>query len=368
MHGMLFSREDSMSSMTVKDWEDFIAGINNEVLWPDCVPTIKCLEDLAMAAKAVSKSFWETALWLKNEDGFECFGDVNKFKYGKPVWYRGDADWQEGWSLTPSIYRPKYRLNGDRSAEKWMLNDFWRRAVLRDRYCPEPERLAAWLALAQHHLLPTRLLDWSETITTAAWFATHDDDNARITRKTGIVLSELMDKVRASGHRDLGAFVKALEEDEGRREAVKAAGSQKSSQTVIWALSPTLLNWHFRRDGPYFFMDSKTDIVRQAFGDGAKDIEKVLAVWQQDVHPRMMMQSGVFTIHSTDECLRVLNENAAPRERFLRKLVVDREERTILSGELRTMGVNASTVFPDLEHLAQHIREIWQDISKQVET
>lgn len=70
--------------------------------------------------------------------------------------FRGQRD---GWTLLPRVARvaipPEVRRE---DVERSLIEEFKRRAYvhLRDR----PGNDWDWLALAQHHSLPTRLLDW----------------------------------------------------------------------------------------------------------------------------------------------------------------------------------------------------------------
>jgi len=95
--------------------------------------------------------------------------------------YRGQGRME--WELIPSIARINLRElpmkydGGWRSIEKDLLNRFMKHAV---RYITrEPKSKIEWMINAQHHGVPTRLLDWSTNPLKALYFAVenpnHDD-------------------------------------------------------------------------------------------------------------------------------------------------------------------------------------------------
>jgi hypothetical protein len=105
-----------------------------------------------------------TILLEEHSDGAWIFRGVTSVEY----------------ELIPKIGRPEWRhdglANGERNfdpdEEVQLLEAFRKQAR---PYLPyPPQRDIEWLAIAQHHGLPTRLLDWTESALVAAYFAVED--------------------------------------------------------------------------------------------------------------------------------------------------------------------------------------------------
>jgi hypothetical protein len=100
----------------------------------------------------------------------------NVEQYEGPRWiFRGVPD--KTFDLIPKIARPgtrKSRQDGrylpyEIDEEDKMFKEFER--IARPYFTHEPKNDLECLAIAQHHGLPTRLLDWTESLLVAAYFA-----------------------------------------------------------------------------------------------------------------------------------------------------------------------------------------------------
>jgi hypothetical protein len=227
-------------------------------------------------------------------------------------WFRGQAD--AGEPLLPSVLRASFD-------QVRMMLTFRNRA---SAFAPTPQRaeLAEWLFLAQHHGLPTRLLDWTESPLLACLFALEETLYLRIPKR------------------------------------------YKSADIGIWLLHPIELNALSINlpDFPNTFSQSAVlENFKFAFGttgDGLPPTALPVAIQTRFLDIRMAGQQSCFTVHghNRSDFERLFARTEFARKGYFRKYLIPRDLAPKLLTELDRLGVSFSTVYPDLNGLATQLR------------
>jgi hypothetical protein len=214
---------------------------------------------------------------------------VDDFDKSDVILFRGQQ--RESWPLLPKIARIK---NGNCTLknEFEILTEFKKGAYnfIQNR----PENEWGWLAIAQHHGLATRVLDWSLNPLVSLWFAVKDP-------------------------------------------------SYEKENGILWVYSPnqrSIINNLKLADEPDPFK-----------------IDRVKVFFPHHEIPRIRAQAGVFTIHPRvmpDEKFIPLEKMQINNE-ALTQVIVPRESFEKLKKSLDKCGVHAAILLPDLDGLAQRI-------------
>lgn len=221
----------------------------------------------------------------------------------------GSRWWFRGHQVATYRLLPKVRRGYGGEDERYLFYYFYPRASMRYPNCPLADDLAGWLALMQHYGLPTRLLDWTWSPLVAAFFATQD------------------------------------------------ALLESSQDACIWALHPIWLNESqgFKAIYPPLNAKMVQPFLAPARYDEAEETNKVLAAMPIETDLRMLVQQGVFTVHSSPEELDRLDGS----DRWLRQIVIPMQCKSRIAKELDILGVRLADLFPDLPNLAKEAMEVY---------
>lgn len=221
---------------------------------------------------------------------------------GQTLWYRGQANYR--WGLQPRVARNR----GFLANELDMLKRFRQDAIPRVR--ERPWTNWEWIFIAQHYGLPTRLLDWTENPLIGLYFAV-EDDNA----------------------------------DEA--EPVDGA---------LFELDPARLNKAAFDEAPNVVMFDEDKFLDDYLPGVAKGPRQgPIAAVAGRSFDRIIAQVGAFTVnHREHEDLESVHGGS-----HVHRVRVPATAKPHLRAELADMNVNASTVYPDLWHLADHVKGLY---------
>lgn len=268
------------------------------------------------------------------------------------TWFRGQEDFSS--PLVPSVYRKNSQ--GEllyAKSEGDILSDF--KLINANRSRDMLDTLD-WLSLMQHHKSPTRLLDWTENILVALFFAVKE--RPAIDDKPGALF--VLNSIKLNSHAGGGSIV-------------LRAGDLPCWIRAQLAEGPSL-------DAIRHQIENERHADLKIFDHFIKDytVNKVVeyltrpvAVWPRLTHDRMVKQQSVFVVHggtyiedTTDipepKMLEDFNETVADGYKFLRKFIIPAEVKKSIRDDLKSLDIHIASLFPELEYQSEFIKNKWK--------
>ena len=231
-------------------------------------------------------------------------------------WYRGHAELD--WELCPSSLRGQ-KWSTAREKEQEAFEEFIQKAPALG--APESIRISPWNSyfLMRHYGAPTRLLDWTESVLIAAYFAVSDVHHGKSAAIWMLDPYEL-------NHQNV---------DFGRNIVLSpgfvANGPWEKEKIDCWL--------------PY----SDTNRTQQI-------PESPVAVYPAYFSRRIESQKSSFTIHGSDSAgLTAFWKADGP----LLRIVIPAGKTLDFRSRLWDMGIDTASVYPDLEGLGRLLAEKW---------
>lgn len=220
------------------------------------------------------------------------------------VWFRGHTN--KDWQLVPSLARNAAHL----PKETELIKRFIQLSVPHLTEDP-PRNDWEWIFLMQHHRVPTRLLDWTESPLAAMWFA------------------------------------------------VSSSAADNASDGAFWCLAPLSLNSEARFRGrldtelPGFGKDDVLDSWLPDRQDRGLAQNPVAATGPRTSR-RMAAQLGNFTISDRGSgAIELIGE-----KNHVWRFIIPANAKATIAEELNLLRFTELTLFPDLDRVATLTKEL----------
>lgn len=225
---------------------------------------------------------------------------------GREIWYRGHRD--HTWELQASVFRkPEHR-----ESERVMLARFRQEAATAGLQYAFDEW--GWTTFAQHHALPTRLLDWSQSPLVALFFASEPNPSGAVDDADGEFF--------------------LIHPNDLNEEAGDADGGH-----------------------PHLLSDSDNVLKDYLPGRDGENRRKPRAVVAPMSFDRIRFQTGTFTL--TQLPSPGADQEPLRNARSLQSFIVPTASKAVVRDQLGVLGFNEVSIYRDLDRIANRLKAVY---------
>jgi len=234
---------------------------------------------------------------------------------GEECWFRGHPN--SAWELLPTLFRKRANAIGTQKIKEIETDLFFEFQAKANEL--HHLNLSTWetLQYMRHHGVPTRLLDWTDSLLIALYFAVNDMNTVSIG-----------DEV-----------------------------------PCIWLLNPYKLNEQISMTGDLYdpeLLIADNDLYEIiARADHMEDndgevIDNPVAIYPRQRHLRMKAQKGYFTFWGENKASLEMQLNNS-RKCILKKIIIPKNVVNEIREMLEIYGITESHIYPDSDALAREL-------------
>ncbi len=259
-------------------------------------------------------------------------GNIKFNRNTHEYFFRGHAAIVE--EILPKIYRKKTVTTASSVGEKAIIQNedkIFKEIILRaPQDFVQEQTTIEKLVKMQHYGLPTRLLDITSNPLVALYFATQKGDEKNANGEV-IILKIPKSKIKFY---------------------------DSDTVSILANIAKMKSDFSFPKDSSYLLHEIRKDVPTFLEIMEEEDVKSVVPVKVKLNNNRIVRQSGAFLLYGINEEKNVpaqINSNWIER-----KIVIDRKDKTGLLKTLKLLGINGSTLYPEIDYQAEDLIETYE--------
>lgn len=246
------------------------------------------------------------------------------------IWFRGQKNYN--WKLAPGVFRE----NNDFTVEHKYIELFKREYPNLNDVCSTE---VDWLSHMQHYGVPTRLLDWSENILIALFFATESTDENN-DGKLSILNAFELNKFATTTAESQGVY---SEKDKEILHRVLLAQGHLNKADLKGSMKYKVEKMGYDSDYLSYIDDEEFDL----------NVKSPVAFFPKLISDRMKYQSSVFTIHGGG-----INDfkSLESFENILLNYKIPNDKKLKIRKQLFNLGIHEGSIYPELENQSKYLK------------
>jgi len=273
--------------------------------------------------------------------------------------FRGQCD-KDDWELKPKAGRViSIKSKDDDQHKDEILFRKWKKHA----YAYEKRSLETdweWLTIAQHHGLPTRLLDWTRNPLVATFFAIRHtkQENEKSRKKLDAVVYVYFDSTGLGTAKRDTPYYKISVDPFSRYKNLKNLREieERKKQEEIKK------NKKYRNE-----KDQQKGYIDDEIPNGwrTKNYGFIYKYDPRWITQRLVMQEGLFTYHCPPNLsLEEYTNTVRIRQMKLGKIIVKVDKLDEIKRTLSYYGINDRTLFPDFDGLSEWVSWFYTEVKK----